>query len=71
MASSERTRTRTNNPASTRSRVLDAAVALFQLKGYTATSIQDVMHAADVTSGALHHHYRSKKDLGLAVIRER
>lgn len=29
------------------------------------------MSAAAVTSGALHHHYETKKALGLAVIRER
>ena len=30
-----------------------------------------VMRLARVTSGALHHHFPTKKDLGLAVIRER
>jgi len=64
-------RTRTNNPADTRSRILDAGAQLFHHKGYGDTSMHDIMNAAGVTSGALHHHYRTKKDLGLAVIRER
>jgi AcrR family transcriptional regulator len=64
-------RTRTNDPASTRSRVLDAAVELFHRQGYADTSMQDIMQSAGVTSGALHHHYPTKKELGLAVIRER
>jgi TetR/AcrR family transcriptional repressor of nem operon len=64
-------RTRTNDPASTRSRVLDAAVELFHRQGYADTSMQEITQSAGVTSGALHHHYPTKKDLGLAVIRER
>jgi AcrR family transcriptional regulator len=64
-------RSRTNDPANTRSRILDAAARLFHHKGYNETSIQDIMRAASVTGGALHHHYRTKKDVGLAVIRER
>ena len=64
-------RSRTNDPDRMRSRVLDAAVELFQHNGYGETSVQDIVKAAGVTSGALHHHYATKKDLGLAVIRER
>ena len=71
MVSSKRPRTRTNDPVSTRSRVLDAAVDLFHRKGYSETSMQDIMRGAQVTSGALHHHYPTKKELGVAVIRER
>jgi AcrR family transcriptional regulator len=65
------TRTRTNDPAGMRKRVLDVAATLFQERGYHATSMHDVMAAAGVTGGALHHHFPSKKALGLAVIRER
>lgn len=63
--------TRTNDPVGMRRRVLDVAIALFQQRGYHATSMHDVMAAAGVTGGALHHHFPSKKSLGLAVIRER
>jgi AcrR family transcriptional regulator len=66
-----RARTRTNDPAGMRKRVLDVAEGLFQERGYHATSMHDVMAAAGVTGGALHHHFPSKKALGLAVIRER
>jgi AcrR family transcriptional regulator len=54
-----------------RQRVLDVAASLFQQHGYHATSMHDVMAAAGVTGGALHHHFPSKKSLGLAIIRER
>src|SRR3546814_20144618 len=33
--------------------------------------MRDVMRDSGVTGGALHHHFPTKKDLALAVIRER
>ncbi len=71
MALAKQRRTRTNDPANTRSRVLDAAVQLFHRDGYAETSMRGIMEAAGVTSGALHHHYPTKKKVGIAVIRER
>ena len=64
-------RTRANDPEGTRRRVLDAAATLFQDRGYAATGTQDLFAAAGVTSGAFYHHFTGKKDLGLAVVRER
>lgn len=64
-------RSRVNDPDATRGRVLDAAAEAFQLRGYHSTSTHDIVSKAGVTSGALHHHFRSKKDIGLAVLRER
>ncbi len=54
-----------------RRRVLDVAAAAFQSRGYHATSTHEIMREAGVTGGALHHHFPTKKSLGLAVIRER
>jgi AcrR family transcriptional regulator len=54
-----------------RARILDAAADLFQARGYHDASVQDVKRAAGVSSGAFHHHFDSKKALGLAVIEER
>lgn len=62
---------RTNDPEGTRRKVLDVAEAAFQEKGYHATSLGDLMKAAGVTGGALHHHFPTKKTIGLAVIEER
>jgi len=64
-------RTRSNDPAAMRARVLDAAAEAFQSHGYHSTSTHDVMRAAGVTGGALHHHFPTKKALAVAVIRER
>jgi AcrR family transcriptional regulator len=62
---------RKNDPVGLRARVLDAAFSLFQSRGYNATSVQEIAAEAAVTGGALHHHFATKKAIGLAVIRER
>lgn len=54
-----------------RNKVLDVAEAAFQARGYHASSLGDLMAAAGVTGGALHHHFPTKKALALAVIEER
>ncbi len=71
MAKAVRTRTRTNDPEGMRQKVLDVAEEAFQARGYNATSLGDLMQAAGVSGGALHHHFPTKKALGLAVINER
>lgn len=64
-------RRRRNDPAGVRGRILDAAFSLFQEQGYTATSVHEIARGASVTAGALHHHFTTKKSLGLAVVEER
>jgi TetR/AcrR family transcriptional repressor of nem operon len=62
---------RTNDPEGMRQRILDVAELAFQERGYHAASLGDLMQAAGVTGGALHHHFATKKALGMAVIAER
>lgn len=62
---------RKNDPAGVRARILDAAYDLFQSRGYSATSVHEIAAAAGVTGGALHHHFATKKAIGLAVINDR
>ena len=62
---------RKNDPAGVRARILDSAYELFQAQGYNATSVHEIAAAARVTGGALHHHFATKKAIGLAVIGER
>jgi len=62
---------RTNDPEGMRRRMLDVAEESFQARGYHASSLGDLMAAAGVTGGALHHHFPTKKALALAVIEER
>jgi AcrR family transcriptional regulator len=71
MERKSRGKLRTNDPDGMRARILDAAADLFQARGYHDTSVQDVKRAAGVSSGAFHHHFESKKALGLAVVKDR
>ena len=52
----------------TQDKILAQAARLFALKGYHDTKLDEVLHAAHVTTGAFFHHFGSKEDLGFAVI---
>jgi AcrR family transcriptional regulator len=51
----------------TRRRLIRAARRLYGRKGYSDTSIEDVVRAAKVTRGALYHHFANKRELFQAV----
>src|ERR1700761_2624707 len=55
----------TSPDATTRERLLDAAMDLFARRGYAATSIADIQQACGLSpgSGALYKHFPSKKAL--------
>ena len=55
-------------PATSRSRVLDAALLVIRTKGYAATSVDDLCAAAGVNKGSFFHHFKSKEDMTLAAI---
>lgn len=46
---------------------LDAAIDVFRAKGYSATRIEDVCAAANLTKGSFFHHFSCKEDLALAA----
>ncbi len=52
----------------TRRRIIREASRLFALKGYHDTKLEEILKGARVTTGALFHHFKSKEDLGFAVI---
>lgn len=52
---------------STRSSILVAARTLFAKTGYSNTSIQDILDAADISRGALYHHFKTKEDIFAVV----
>lgn len=62
---------RRNDPEGLRARILDQAARLFQERGYHSTSMHEVMQAAGASAGALHHHFPTKKSIGLAVLADR
>lgn len=51
----------------TRKALISAARDLFGAQGFADTSLDDVVEAAQVTKGALYHHFRGKEDLFAAV----
>lgn len=53
--------------AETARRILEVAGAHFAEHGYAAASVDDIARAADVTRGAVYHHYTSKPRLFAAV----
>jgi AcrR family transcriptional regulator len=53
--------------AAMRKRVIDAAIDCLGKLGYGATTLQVVNKAADVSRGAMLHHFPSKVDLMVAV----
>jgi AcrR family transcriptional regulator len=53
----------------TRTRLLDAAQALFLERGYDATLLGDVTERADLGTGTLYLHFRDKRALYEAVAR--
>ena len=42
-------------------RIMDAAMRLFSLKGYSATSVREIVQEADVTNPMLYYYFESKK----------
>ncbi len=60
-------RTRQENPA-TREKLLETAQHLMLAKGYTATSVEEICEAANLTKGSFFHYFPSKEDLGKAVL---
>jgi len=52
----------------TRERLLDAAQGLIFDHGFSATSVDRVIERAGVTKGAFFHHFKTKAELGRAVI---
>ena len=52
----------------TRQKVIDAAVELFDEIGYPATGMGDIIGRAQITKGALYHHFDSKEAVAAAVI---
>lgn len=52
----------------TRERILDAAQQLVLERGFAATSVDAVIEAAETTKGGFFHHFRSKPELGWALL---
>lgn len=54
----------------TRQRLLEAASQEIYTSGFRGASLDTILAAAEVTKGALYHHFESKEALGHAVLEE-
>ena len=63
------TATRMPKGEATRQRILDAAQAAILEKGFTATSIDELIAECGLTKGGFFYHFRDKNDLAKALLR--
>jgi TetR/AcrR family transcriptional repressor of nem operon len=56
------------NGAQTRERILAKAEAMVLRRGFSGTSLDDILTATKLTKGAFFHHFRSKADLASALL---
>ncbi len=63
-------RSQEDRSRATRADLEAAGRRLFAERGYTAVSAEEIVTAAGVTRGALHHHYGDKRGLFVAVLEQ-
>ncbi|WP_090974632.1 TetR/AcrR family transcriptional regulator [Parapedobacter composti] len=54
----------------TRLTILQKAFELIYVNGYQTTSIDDIIATTQVTKGAFYYHFKTKDEMGLAIINE-
>src|SRR3954470_23366273 len=60
-------RTQRERSDATTGELIAAARELFARQGYAATSLDEIAAAANVTKGAVYHHFAGKRDIFRAV----
>lgn len=53
-----------------RERILRAAAGLFRQKGFKGTTVRDIAEAVGILSGSLFHHFATKEEMLLEIMRE-
>lgn len=56
--------------ALTRSAIVEAARMLFVERGFDDTSVDDIAEAAQVSKGAIYHHFKDKQEIFIDVYRD-
>lgn len=56
------------DPASTKARILDAALSAFSRKGYHDTRLDDIVDESETSKGAIYFHFANKERLFLALV---
>lgn len=59
--------TQAERRTTTRAHIINTAQNLFVKQGYDSTSTDDILAAAEISRGAMYHHFATKKDLFEAV----
>src|SRR2546427_183296 len=59
---------KTRDGKTTREAILTAALRLMHVHGYHATSLDDVLRESGVGKGNFYYHFRSKEELGYAIL---
>src|SRR6185437_5601698 len=59
--------TKTTELPATKRKLVDSGVKLMRLKGFNATTVDDICRAAEVTKGAFFHYFKSKDELAKAA----
>ncbi|MED5046674.1 TetR/AcrR family transcriptional regulator [Bacillus siamensis] len=54
----------------TKKELIDVARDLFAKKGYSETSIRDILTAANISKGNLYHHFKGKEFLFLHIMEQ-
>jgi len=54
----------------TKSRIVEVGRTLILKHGYVGTILDDILRATGLTKGAFFHHFRSKAELGRAVVQD-
>src|SRR5215470_10756033 len=59
---------RVRDGRSTREAILEGASRLIHVHGYNHTSLDDVLRESGVGKGNFYYHFRSKEELGYAIL---
>src|SRR5207302_10880844 len=59
---------KTRDGKSTREAILEAASRLIHVHGYNHTSLDDVLRESGVGKGNFYYHFKSKEELGYAIL---
>lgn len=54
----------------TRLTILQKAFELIYINGYQTTSVDEIIASTQVTKGAFYYHFKTKDEMGLAIINE-
>ncbi|SDR10920.1 transcriptional regulator, TetR family [Chryseobacterium soldanellicola] len=54
----------------TRLNILQKAFELIYINGYQTTSVDEIIATTQVTKGAFYYHFKTKDEMGLAIINE-